>query len=87
MLTRVVTLAARIFGKAVVDAFSNSPSLSKLTVLFNNNVELRIVVSVLAVVVLSFGIAVVFLMTGGKVEDIAVVRIFAVTLLNAVVVV
>lgn len=76
----MVTLA-KIFGKTVVDAFSEPSSFNKLTVLFGNNVDIRIVVSTLTVV-FGFGIIVVF--STGKVEDIAVVKMLAVTLLNMV---
>ena len=76
-----VTLA-KIFGKAVVDASDNPLSLSKLAVLFDNNVDIRIVVN--TSVVFGFDIAVVF-STIGKVEDTTVVRILAVTLANTVV--
>lgn len=79
LLAEVVTLA-KIFGKTVVDAFSDPSSFNRLTVLFDNNVDIQIVASTLTVV-FGFGITVV---TTGKVEDTAVVKMLVVTLFNAV---
>lgn len=81
LLAEVVTLA-KIFGKTVVDAFSDPSSFNRLTVLFDNNVDIQIVASTLTVV-FGFGITVV-LSTTGKVEDTAVVKMLVVTLFNAV---
>lgn len=76
----MVTLA-KIFGKTVVVAFNN-PSSVTFTVLFDNNVDVRIVVSTF-MVVFDFD-ATVVLSTMGKVEDIAVVKMLVVTLLKVV---